>query len=208
MQDVLQSLKYAPYPVVAAPYKLALGGGFELIGACDCIVALGELYCGLVEVGVGLIPGAGGNLRVLSNLTKKFKSGFTANFQVVQKAFESIGMAKFSMSAKQAQKLGYLTNEDEIVLNHQHLLKRAKVVVSYALQENFGYAIQEATYLGCIPVLPNRLVYPELYGKLHLYNTFDESVEMVRNALDTYIDISVDAFHYNNEDIMEAWFNE
>jgi len=88
------------------------------------------------------------------------------------------------------------------------LLKRAKVVVSYALQENFGYAIQEATYLGCVPVLPNRLVYPELYGKLHLYDTFDESVEMVRNALDTYIDISVDAFHYNNEDIMETWFNE
>jgi 3-hydroxyacyl-CoA dehydrogenase len=136
MQDVLQSLKYAQFPVVAAPYKLALGGGFELIGACDRIVAHGELYCGLVEVGVGLIPGAGGNLRVLSNLTKKFKSRFTANFQVVQKAFESIGMAKFSMSAKQAQKLGYLTKEDEIVLNHQHLLKRAKDVT---LKMSEGY---------------------------------------------------------------------
>ena len=97
---------------------------------------MGELYCGLVEVGVGLIPGAGGNLRVLSNLTKKFKSGFTANFQVVQNAFEIVGMAKFSMSAKQAQKLGYLTNEDEIVLNHQHLLKRAKDV---ALEMSDGY---------------------------------------------------------------------
>ncbi|MAJ45589.1 MAG: 3-hydroxyacyl-CoA dehydrogenase [Candidatus Marinimicrobia bacterium] len=129
MQDVLQSIRYAPFPVIAAPYKLALGGGFEIIGACDRIVALGELYCGLVEVGVGLIPGAGGNLRVISNLTKKFNTGLTSNFQVIQKAFETIGMAKFSMSAKEAQKLGYLTKEDEIVLNSQHLLKRAKDLV-------------------------------------------------------------------------------
>ncbi|MBC8197314.1 MAG: 3-hydroxyacyl-CoA dehydrogenase/enoyl-CoA hydratase family protein [Candidatus Marinimicrobia bacterium] len=153
MQDVLQSLKYAPFPVIAAPYKLALGGGYEIIGACDKIVALGELYCGLVEVGVGLIPGAGGNLRVLSNLTKKFKSGFTANFQVVQKAFESIGMAKFSMSAKQAQSLGYLRKNDEIVLNQRHLLKRAKDV---AIEMSDGYQ----------PPEPETFRLPGLSGRL------------------------------------------
>ena len=91
---------------------------------------------------------------------------------------------------------------------YYELLKRAKVVVSYALQENFGFSIQEATYLGCYPVLPNRLVYPELYGKEHLYDTFDESVKMVENALDDYINLDINAFHYNNEEIMEVWFNE
>ena len=71
MQDILQSLHYAPFPVVAAPFGLVLGGGFEVISACDRIVAAAESYVGLVEVGVGLIPGAGGNLRMISNLNKK-----------------------------------------------------------------------------------------------------------------------------------------
>jgi len=66
---------------------------------------------------------------------------------------------------------------------YYQLLSYSKVVVSYALQENFGYGIAEAAYLGCIPVLPNRLVYPELYAKEYLYETFDESVALVRKAL-------------------------
>jgi 3-hydroxyacyl-CoA dehydrogenase len=74
MQDILQGLRFAPFPVVAAPFGLVLGGGFEVISACDKIVAAGESYIGLVEVGVGLIPGAGGNLRMISNLSKKIKS--------------------------------------------------------------------------------------------------------------------------------------
>ena len=64
------------------------------------------------------------------------------------------------------------------------LLSRAKVVVSYALQENFGFGVNEAVYLGCVPVLPNRLVYPEFYTEEYLYNTFDESVNMVDDILD------------------------
>ena len=153
MQDVLQSLRYAPFPVIAAPFKLTLGGGFEIIGACDKIVALGELYCGLVEVGVGLIPGAGGTLRVISNLTKSYKSGLTLNFQVVQKAFETIGTAKFSMSASEARKLGFLTKDDEIVLNKRHLLSRAKAVV---LEMYDGYKIPEKESFR-LPGTPGRL---------------------------------------------------
>ena len=79
MQDVLQSLRYAEFTVVSAPFGLVLGGGFEVIGACDRIIAAGESYIGLVEVGVGLIPGAGGNLRMISNLSKKIKS---ANYSI------------------------------------------------------------------------------------------------------------------------------
>ena len=94
-------------------------------------------------------------------------------------------------------------------------MSRAKVVVSYALQENFGFGINEATYLGCVPVLPNRLVYPEFYSEEHLYNTFDESVEMVERILDDYESwmptqesCQNGILGNGNNFIMEKWFNE
>ena len=65
-------------------------------------------------------------------------------------------------------------------------MANSKVVVSYALQENFGFGIAEAVYLGCSPVLPNKLVYPELYNKEYLYDSFEQSVDMVCNAITNY----------------------
>jgi len=94
------------------------------------------------------------------------------------------------------------------------LLSRAKVVVSYALQENFGFGVNEAVYLGCVPVLPNRLVYPEFYTEEYLYNTFDESVSMVEKALYDYnrwmptYDSQLGVLGNGNNFIMEKWFNE
>jgi len=67
--------------------------------------------------------------------------------------------------------------------SYYKLLAESKCVVSYALQENFGFGIAEAAYLGCTPVLPNRLVYPELYDEKYLYDTHEESVIMVCDAL-------------------------
>ena len=126
LQQVFQSLKYSNFPVVAAPYGLVLGGGMEMIGGCDMRVVAAESYIGLVEVGVGLIPGAGGNLRLLSNLSKKMKTGITGSLPLVQKAFETIGFAKVATSAKQAQAYGYLTLDDQIVINRDHILHTAK----------------------------------------------------------------------------------
>ena len=126
MQDILQSLRFAPFPVVAAPAGLVLGGGFETIGACDRIVAAGESYIGLVEVGVGLIPGAGGNLRMISNLSKKIKAAMPGAFPIIKKAFETIGFAKVATSAKEAQAIGYLQKDDHIVVNRDHILSEAK----------------------------------------------------------------------------------
>ena len=95
------------------------------------------------------------------------------------------------------------------------LLIRAKVVVSYALQENFGFGINEAVYLGCVPILPNRLVYPEFYSEEYLYNTFDESVEKVESILDDYESwmptkesCQMGVLGQGNNFIMEKWFNE
>lgn len=96
------------------------------------------------------------------------------------------------LSRQVKQRLGdqvQLVKTQELGLNkHQYyeLLATSKVVVSYALQENFGFGVAEAAYLGCQPVLPNRLVYPELYGKEFLYDRFEQSVDMVCDAITNY----------------------
>ena len=126
LQQVFQTLKYCNFPVVAAPYGLVLGGGMEMIGGCDLRVVAAESYIGLVEVGVGLIPGAGGNLRMLSNLSKKMKTGITGSLPLVQKAFETIGFAKVATSAIQAKSYGYLIPDDVVVINRDHILSEAK----------------------------------------------------------------------------------
>ena len=136
MQNILQTLRYAPFPVVAAPFGLVLGGGFETIAACDRIVAASESYIGLVEVGVGLIPGAGGNLRMISNLNKKIKTSMPGAFPIIQKAFETIGFAKVATSAKEAQSIGYLLKDDKIIINRDHILYEAKNEV-IKMSENY-----------------------------------------------------------------------
>lgn len=83
------------------------------------------------------------------------------------------------------------------------LLGKSKAVVSYALQENFGFGVAEAVYLGCTPVLPNRLVYPELYPDTKLFDRFDESVDMVINALNEYQEQQI---VLNTDAVMQTWF--
>ncbi len=135
-QDITQNLRFAPFPVVTAPFNITLGGGFEISAASDRIVASAELYCGAVEVGVGLIPGAGGNLRVLMNFLNSMGKMRPGPFPPVQKAFETIGFAKVSTSAKEAVKLGYLKRSDTIVINPDHLIYEAKQA-ALQLAENY-----------------------------------------------------------------------
>ncbi len=124
-QQMNMSLKYAPKPVVAAPFGLALGGGCEMPLHCARIQASAELYMGLVEVGVGLIPGGGGCKELLAR-------GIDP-----KQAFEQIGMAKTSGSAPEARDLGYMRAGDGISMNPERLLDDAKqlalsLVPSYA----------------------------------------------------------------------------
>jgi 3-hydroxyacyl-CoA dehydrogenase len=127
LQDVTQRMRFFESPIVAAPFHLTLGGGFELVAPASHRVALGELYIGAVEVGVGLIPGAGGNLRILLNLMENSNSSGRMNaFQVVQKAFETVGFAKVATSAEEAKHLGYLLKSDTIILNNDHRIWAAK----------------------------------------------------------------------------------
>ena len=125
-QDLMQRIRFSKWPVVAAPHHLALGGGFEISAPATHRVALGELYMGAVEIGVGLVPGAGGNLRILLNMIENSGSGMLNAFQVSQKAFETIAFAKVSRSAIEAKKLGYLLKTDTVILNNDQRIKAAK----------------------------------------------------------------------------------
>jgi len=79
------------------------------------------------------------------------------------------------------------TQKENLSKNEYYaLLAKSSVVVSFAVQENFGYGIAEAAYLGCIPVVPNRLVYPEIYTEECLYDTFEDAVDMVYQGLTNY----------------------
>jgi 3-hydroxyacyl-CoA dehydrogenase len=124
-QNTYQALKYAPFPVVAAPSGLALGGGCEVLLHCDAIQAHAELYMGLVEVGVGLIPGWGGCKEMLRRWQTypKLPKGFVP---AVAKTFETIGLAKVSSSALEAKELLFLSATDGITMNKQRLLADAK----------------------------------------------------------------------------------
>jgi glycosyltransferase involved in cell wall biosynthesis len=90
---------------------------------------------------------------------------------------------------------------------YYNLLNKSKVVVSFALQENFGYGIQEAVKLGCVPVLPNRLVYPEIYPNQNLYNTFEESIKKVKDAIEGKLTCPKPKLNSNKE-IFKIWFND
>ena len=139
-QQIGQRAKYASFPVVAAPYGLTMGGGCEVCLSADRIVAHAELYMGLVEIGVGLLPAGGGCL----NLWKKFITALPEPMGDVDRAkcflptFTNIAMAKVSTSAADARKLGYLGPKDRIVPNRDHLIGEAKREVLTMVAD--GYA--------------------------------------------------------------------
>ena len=87
------------------------------------------------------------------------------------------------------------------------LLGKRKAIVSYALQENFGFGVAEAVYLGCKPVLPNRLVYPELYPHKKLFDRFEESVDMVIEALLSTAEFSSQVVSDPNH-VFNLWFSQ
>jgi 3-hydroxyacyl-CoA dehydrogenase len=128
LQALGEGLRCASRPVVTAPFNMALGGGAELAMAGAQAVAHVELYMGLVEAGVGLIPAGGGCKELLRRVVNPVMQA-SANADVLphlQKVFETIATAKVSTSAKEARDLGFLTGEDNIVMNRAHLLGEAK----------------------------------------------------------------------------------
>ncbi len=137
LQDLTQALRYAPKPVVVAAQGMALGGGAEIVMAGAAVVAHVELYLGLVEVGVGLVPAGGGCKELARRLVNPLaRAGADDVLAGLQTAFETIALAKVSGSAKEAQALGLLAPTDKIVMNRAHLLGEAKSL-ALALSESY-----------------------------------------------------------------------
>jgi 3-hydroxyacyl-CoA dehydrogenase len=137
-QNSMMKIKYSSKPVVAAPFAMTLGGGAEVCLPAAHIQASMETYMGLVEAGVGLIPGGGGNVGLYTKHLKGLPNGVHVDYQyVANKVFETIAMAKVSTSAEEARDNNFLNFADGISVNPDHLIYDAKQV-ALALYEN-GY---------------------------------------------------------------------
>ena len=124
-QDAFQKMRYAPFPVVGAPSGMALGGGCEVLLHCDAVEAHAETYMGLVEAGVGIVPGWGGCKELLGRWTAaKDRPG--GPMPPVMKAFEIIAMAQVAKSALEARDFLFLRASDGIVMNRDRVLAAAK----------------------------------------------------------------------------------
>ncbi|URT73435.1 3-hydroxyacyl-CoA dehydrogenase/enoyl-CoA hydratase family protein [Cytobacillus firmus] len=137
-QNAMMKIKYSAKPVVAAPFGMTLGGGAEVCLPAAHIQASSETYMGLVEVGVGLIPGGSGNKELYLKHLENMPNGVEFDLQkVANKVFESIAMAKVSTSGEEARDNNFLNLADGISVNGDHLLYDAKQAV-LALYEK-GY---------------------------------------------------------------------
>ncbi|MFH1153718.1 MAG: 3-hydroxyacyl-CoA dehydrogenase/enoyl-CoA hydratase family protein [Pseudomonadota bacterium] len=140
-QDGIQRTKYAAFPVVAAPYGMVLGGGCETCLGADRIVAHAELYMGLVEIGVGLLPAGGGCMNIWKKFIDALPAGVAKDTDLAKlfiPSFMNVAMAKVSMSAAQARGNGYLGMTDRIVFNRDNLIGEAKKEVLKMIDDAYA----------------------------------------------------------------------
>ena len=140
-QDTMMRVRYSSIPVIVAPHNLALGGGCEMSMHADKVIAHAETYMGLVEFGVGVIPGGGGSKEFALRASEEYKDGIRLN--VLRNRFLTIGQAKVSTSAKEAFELGYLREGvDEIVVSRAHQLTHAKQAALNLASKGYTKPIQ------------------------------------------------------------------
>ena len=132
-QGMTQAIKFSPKPVVSAPFGLTLGGGCEISLHAPARQPHAELYMGLVEVGVGLLPGGGGCKEMLlravdsaASIRPDARSESVELLEAMKKAFETIATAKVATSAHEARGLGFLSSSDRITMNRERVLSDAK----------------------------------------------------------------------------------
>ncbi|WP_307338403.1 3-hydroxyacyl-CoA dehydrogenase/enoyl-CoA hydratase family protein [Metabacillus malikii] len=143
-QQAMMNIKYSQKPVVVAPFAMTLGGGTEICLPASSIQASSETYMGLVEVGVGLIPGGGGNKEYYIKQLNSIPNYTDLDLQAVaNKVFETIAMAKVSSSGAEAFELQYLNQRDKISMNSDHLLYDAKQRVLTLYGEGYLPPVRE-----------------------------------------------------------------
>jgi 3-hydroxyacyl-CoA dehydrogenase len=147
MQDILMRVRYFPKPVVAAPAGLALGGGSEIIMSCSRAVAAAELYAGLVEVGVGVIPAGSGTKEMVRRvLNPPMRTAGVEPLPILQRLFEQIGLGKVATSAEEARQFGILSPSDRIVMNRDMLLTEAKKEVLHMASSGYKPPLPEKIF--------------------------------------------------------------
>ncbi len=144
-QRTMQGLKYAPFPVVGAPAGMALGGGCEVLLHCDAITPHAESYVGLVEVGVGIIPGWGGCKELLGRAAAAPKA-HQGPMPAVMHAFQTIATAHVATSADETKAAHYFHADTEVVMNRNRVLHAAKnkvldMAVDYSPPEPFTFRL-------------------------------------------------------------------
>ncbi len=126
-QQANQRMRFSSKPVVTAPAGMALGGGCEVVMGGNAVQAAAETYIGLVEMGVGLIPGGGGNLQLMRNYFGRHSDNRDIDpLGFLQGIFMTIGMAKVATSAEEGREFGFLNASDGVSLNRDHLVYDAK----------------------------------------------------------------------------------
>jgi 3-hydroxyacyl-CoA dehydrogenase len=127
LQELLAGFRFAPRPVVAAPHGQTLGAGAEICLHADRVVASLETYVGLVETAVGLIPAGGGCKELVRRLVSPaMRVADAPPLPFLQRVFETIALAKVATSAVEARELGFLADDDRVVLHPDHLLAEAR----------------------------------------------------------------------------------
>jgi len=143
-QNAMMKIKYSSKPVVAAPFGMTLGGGAEVCLPAAHIQTSMETYMGLVEVGVGLIPGGGGNKELYMKHLKGLPNGVQVDYQyVANKVFETIAMAKVSTSGEEARENNFLNFADGISVNADHLIYDAKQAALALYESNYKAPLRE-----------------------------------------------------------------
>lgn len=166
----LQNARYSSFPIVAAPYGMVLGGGCETcIGSADKMVAHSELYMGLVEIGVGLLPAGGGCLNLYKKMLNALPAGSVKEVDLTKyyiSAFMAIAMAKVSMSAAGAVANGHLSAQtDRIIFNRDLLIGEAKKEVLRMVED--GYAPARKEKLRVVGGEGQGMIVAQLYNMLN-----------------------------------------
>jgi 3-hydroxyacyl-CoA dehydrogenase len=146
LQQALMRVKYSRKPVVAAPFRMTLGGGCEMCLSASAVRAYAETYMGLVEMGVGIIPAGGGTKEMLLRAIEYFPpstpsaipgGGRPDLIPYVARAFETIATGKVSTSSQEAQSIGFMRSTDWTTMNLDHLLHDAKQTVLSLVKEGY-----------------------------------------------------------------------
>ncbi len=145
LQDLLMAFRFAPKPVVTAPFRRVLGGGVEVALHGAKTVAAAETYMGLVEFGVGIIPAGGGCKELLRRMVAPHVAPGVDVLPHLQRVFETIAYAKVSESGQHAREIGFLSDTDLVVMNDSELIGRAKAEALALLDEGWTPPNRNAT---------------------------------------------------------------